>query len=639
MQITWEEIVATIHNRQMNDAKLLSKMIEVRQRYNAEWVLPYTDEQENQTLVSTTPMLVAEAVDFLAMKAASVMPHMSSPVLDPSKEAGTKSRERATVRRKILGGTHHKSHTKLHMRKAFRHLAGYSTATFVVVPDLERSNMPRLELRDPLTTYPEPRAAEDLRPPSNCAVIYPKSVNWLRACYPQTRPLFGEQLTGTELWDLAEWMDEDCTVIGVIGPRDQEVRTLGANGYTIPSMELHRWENPTKICPVYTPQRITLDRIISQIGNLTGQVDLMARLQSLAIAAGEKSIYRDRYIIGDSINAPQLVGGNWKDGRTGDVNIVLNAKQIGELAGTPDPNTQMMIDRIERNVRVSTGLVPAAGGETYGALRTGRGIDSMMGAAVDPRVQEMQEIMEVALEHVNTVMLEQYKAYWPTREYSFHSGWSGDQGIVEFTPEKHIETTENTVSYAIPGADVQGTTIELGQLYGLKAISLHTVRTQHPYIADPDGEASRVEEEMLEQAILEGIATQAAQGAIPITYLAKIEQFRKKEPDIVQAVLKADEWMKNEQAKLAPPPGEGQGASPAQMPGLAPPGTAPVPPGAPPGAMPPEMAGMGPEMGAGPPGGGPPPEAPAGPGEVGPTDNQRGLRRLMEALSQAAPAQ
>ena len=612
--ITWDQIVMVCRNRQMNNGALLSKMIEVRRRYNADWVVPYVSEVDAETLPPTTPTLIAEAIDFLGMRAASVMPYMNSPAIDPSKEVGVRSREFAAVRRKILGATHHQSKTKLHMRRAMRHLAGYSTASFMVVPDFDLG-FPRMELRDPLTSYPEPKAAEDLTPPRNCAFIYPKSSGWLREHYPETQGWIKQiSHTGTEMWDVVEWVDEEVTVIGILGPRNWETRTLGSTGTIVHSRELKRWANPTGICPVYTPARVTLDKIISQIANLTGQVDLMAQLQALAIAAGEKSIFRDRYIIGDSVKSPQLVGGQWKDGRSGEMNIILDAKGIGEMVGNPDPYTQQMIDRLERNVRMGTGLVPQAGGETYGALRTGRGMDSMMGTAVDPRIQEMQEIMEVALENVNTIMFEQYKTYWPDKKYTMFSGWPGDKGSIEFTPSLHIETTDNVVAYTIPGSDVQGTTIQLGQLLGMKAISLHTLRSRHPYIDDPDAEGKRVEEEVIEEALLQGLTNQVAQGQIPITYLAKVEKHRRKEPDLVQAILKADAEMKAEQAKAAPPPEPGQFASPAQMPGLS--GPAPVPP-----SMPPE--------GVSPPQGGPP---------SGPPGGEQGIGALLQALAQKAPA-
>ena len=111
-------------------------------------------------------------------------------------------------------------------------------------------------MRDPLSSYPEPKAAEDLSPPKNCAFVYTKSVDWLRAHYPQVRDwVASSKSTGEEMWDMVEWVDEDVTVVGVLGPRDWENRTLGASGAVVQSMELHRWPNPTGLCPVYIPGR------------------------------------------------------------------------------------------------------------------------------------------------------------------------------------------------------------------------------------------------------------------------------------------------------------------------------------------------------------------------------------------------
>jgi hypothetical protein len=312
--ITWPEIVSSVRVRQMNNGELLSKMIEVRRRYNADWVVPYVSEMDQEALPTTTPGLIAEAIDFIGMRAASVMPYMNSPAIDGSRPSGVRSLEYAGIRRKIMGATHHKSMTKLHLRRAMRHLAGYATTSMIVVPDF-KTGMPRLELRDPLTSYPEPKAAEDLSAPTNAAFVFGKSVTWLKTNYPQVRDwLTSSNAIGVEMWDIVEWVDEDCTVIGILGPQTTESYTLGASGQMIQSMELNRWPNPTGICPAYIPVRVTLDKILSQIANLTGQVDLMAKLQALAIAAGEKAIFPDRYIIGDDARAPQLVGGQWKDG-------------------------------------------------------------------------------------------------------------------------------------------------------------------------------------------------------------------------------------------------------------------------------------------------------------------------------------
>jgi hypothetical protein len=309
-------------------------------------------------------------------------------------------------------------------------------------------------------------------------------------------------------------------------------------------------------------------------------VDLMAKLMALELIAQEKAIFPDRYIIGRSGQVPMIVGGEWKDGREGQVNVLLDAEQIGELRGSPDQMTNSAIDRLERNARVSTGTVPQIGGESYGALRTGRGIDALMGASLDPRVQELQEIMEGHLPHMNECIFSTYEGYFGNKKISTYTGYAGDFGQVEFVPDEHFEIHDNVVSHSIPGADIQGTTIQLGQLLQMKGISLATFRARHPFIEDPEAEGRRVDEEQLEEAVLAGIQQQTATGALPIVYVAKIERFRKKGFDIFESIQKADEEVRKEQAAAAPPPEEGQMMAPEEAMGLSgpPQAMAPGPP-------------------------------------------------------------
>jgi hypothetical protein len=205
-----------------------------------------------------------------------------------------------------------------------------------------------------------------------------------------------------------------------------------------------------------------------------------------------------------------------------------------------------------------------------------------MGAAMDPRIQEMQEIMEAHLPYMNECILASYKGYFGGKKFSMFTGYPGDFGQVDFTPNEHFEIFDNVVSHSIPGADIQGTTIQLGQLLSMKGISLRTFRTKHPYIEDPEMEGRRVDEEQLEEAVMAAIQQQALSGQLPVVYVSKIEKYRKKGFDIFESIEKADEEIRKEQAAIAPAPEEGMAMAPQQAPGLAagPEGMAPQ--GAPP---------------------------------------------------------
>ena len=571
MAYTFDEIVGIVRQRQQAQSPLLARMMEVKERYNGDYVIPLPSMDEEPVLPPLTPALISENIDAVAQRAASVMPFIGCPAVDPSKERGKNSRQYADIRKRALASTWYQNKYKVKSRRAYRHLAGYATACFVVYPDF-KLGIPKIEVRDPMNVFPEPQAAENFDVPGNCAFIYGKSGEWLRSRYPTSRrenggPIAPDNQANQELWDVVEWVDEYDIVIGILGPR----YTTRAQDFSLHSstMELSRHVNKAGMPCVITPGRVTLDRIASSVSNVVGMVDLMAKFMALELVAQEKAIFPDRYIIGRSGQVPMIVGGEWKDGREGEVNVLLDAEQIGELRSAPDASTRTAIDRLERNARISTGTVPQIGGESYGALRTGRGIDALMGASMDPRIQEMQEIMEAYLPHLNESIFATYKAHWGSKQFSMFTGYSGDFGQVKFTPNEHFETFDNVVSHSIPGADIQGTTIQLGQLLGMKGISLATFRTRHPYIDDPEAEGRRVDEEQLEEAVMAAIQQQSASGQLPVVYVAKIEKFRKKGFDIFESIQNADEEIKKEQAEIAPPTPEGMGMPPQMAPGLA----------------------------------------------------------------------
>jgi hypothetical protein len=65
------------------------------------------------------------------------------------------------------------------------------------------------------------------------------------------------------------------------------------------------------------------------------------------------------------------------------------------------------------------------------------------------------------------------------------------------------------------------------------------------------------------------IQQQALSGQLPVVYVSKIEKHRKKGLDIFEAIEKADEEIRKQQAAVAPEPEAGMAMAPEQAPGLA----------------------------------------------------------------------
>lgn len=580
-----QAIAEEMARRRLAQTPLLDRMIEVRDRYDGDVIVPVPDMDDDVPLNSLAPLLIAEAVDFRAQYAAQVPPTILVPALSPGKATGVRSTEFAARRRKALAWTWDKSWWELVAGRMFRHLAGYATSVLVVDLDFERRR-PNISTRDPLSAYPEPKAAEDLTLPRNVGFITGRSVEWLHHFYPQTHPdVGGNVVKGAgfatsaseegELWDVVEWMDEDDIVLGVLGPRD------AFHSWTAEPIrfcqELTRYPNLLGRCPAVIPRAVTMSRIVSQLSNVIGHSDVMAKLMYLDIRATERSVFPSRFVLAKSGQQPRLVDGEWHEGETGLTNLVVDADTIGELRGQPDPNNKATMDRVERNMRVSSGLVPQAGGETYGALRTGRGIDSLSGIALDPKTAELHRVAERYLGEVNELVLLAFRKRWPSRSYSVGSPL--DPEVVEFVPETHVELDrdgqlylENRVHYPLPGLDDINATQVIGQMVGAQLIPLSDGRRMHPHIHDPEGAERKLIVEQLNALAMAALGQRASQGGLPPEDMANIIRLVVEGKPIHEAIAEANQIASERQASAPPPAPEGMVAAPEEMPGLAMPG-------------------------------------------------------------------
>lgn len=598
----WEQIAAIVYGQMRGSGPLIAAMVDVRDRYNAEWVLPGFEE-----FGDLAPMVVADAIDNLGMLAAQVDPALHVPAIEPMKVRGRRSQEYASVRRKMIAATYRASAFDVGRGRAYRHFFGYATYSLLCAPDFENEHM-RIQVADPLGTFAEPKDPEDLTPPRYYSRVYGKSASWLRDNYPDSRierggPVSKQAafLSSDVIWDCVEWWDADCRVIGILGPRSDLQSSKSIDVLVRGGTELYRMPNRIGFTPAVCPTQVTLDRILSAVHRIIGSADLMAKFRALDLMGAEKAVIPDTYIIGSQPGtAPRLVAGRWIDGREGDVNYVYDANAVGQLRSTPDPSGKIAHDRIEGEAKRHVGLVPQMQGETYGALRTGRGIDALMGAASDPRAAEAHRLMSHALGTLNRAVLAGYKAYWGRRQFSMFSGWQGD-AVVRFTPDEHVEVLEkaevidgevvraeklaldNAVTYPIPGADVFNTTMALGQLRAMHALPLRVLRRMHPWIPDADlAEREQLVEDFelgMQAALLERFKM-----GIPPSDQAKIVAILRESGDIVAATELADRLASERQAAEPEPPPEGMALSPDNMPGLAGPGegaetmTAPEPP-------------------------------------------------------------
>lgn len=569
---SFEEVRAIVADMQSRRSPVIAKMREIMIRYEGDYVIPLPEMSNEPALPPLTPSLVTDAIDSLGSRAASVLPRVASPAIDPMRDTGVRSTEFATLRRKILAATYSESKWRLKRRGYYRHLAAYQTCAVMVVPDY-RTKMPRLEVRDPLVTFVEERPQQNQDSPRHVAFVTRYSGAWVRERFPQTASENGGPITpfaADVQWDIFEYVDTEQTMYGLLGPQYHQGAHIAPQYSAGPHMQLGESEpNVLGYVPGMFPANVSLGQIGSRLGSMLGMVDMQAKLMALDIIAQERAVFPDVYAIGREGQLPRLTDGRWKDGREGDINMMEGVERIGLLQTSPDIRTQAAVDRLERNFNRSAGVIPQFAGENPGSLRTGRALDAIASYSVDPRIQEMHEISQDWMPTVNEAIFDTYKALWPSRKYTVFSGWPGDDGIIEFTPTKHIETSKNTVTYPVPGADLVQLTQILGSLAGTEAISVDTMRELHPWIPDTAGERRRVTTEQLEVATRQALQMQLTQGTMPLPLAKMIVDRIKVGKDLFDAIAEANEELQRQQAQAVPEAPEGMEAAPETMPGFA----------------------------------------------------------------------
>lgn len=567
-----EQIVSMLEERRSSQSSLLSNMSMLRDAYNGDIVVPLPEMDRNEQIAVAN--LISTGLDQTAMRISSTTPNVFFPSLKPGENAFDK---RANTRRNATMGWWEANKMPLKMRRRARHLIGYASSPVVLRPDRKRG-IARWETRSPLSAFPSPSEDPDNITPEDAIFTFGRSWKWLQANYPEKIAALstnGKAPSPHEIFEVVEYLDAEETVLAVIGKK-QDMWSGQVYGSRV--VELERVPNRTGMCMAVVPGRITLDRPAGQFDGLIGMYQMQAKLMALELISVERGIFPDTYLISRPGETAKFVSGPF-DGRTGMVNIVAGGdlREAGETSGVSSGN---LIDRLERGMRVTSGIPAEFGGESTTNVRTGKRGDAILSAVVDFPVQEAQEVLAQSLQEENKRAIAIAKTYFGNERRSFYV--SRNQKHVDYVPNKDFETDDNVVSYSYAGADANALVVGLGQRIGIGTMSKRTGMEIDPLVADPEQEHDRVVQEQLEQALLLSVQQQAQQGVIPPADLAAIMQMVVTgKANLADAVDKVNKAAQERQATAAPV------GSPETQPGLGAPGMGMEQPG----TLPPASAG------------------------------------------------
>jgi hypothetical protein len=580
--ITDAEILALKVEREAQMGPVLTRMREVMNQANGDIVVPLPDLDRNDK--PAVANLFKQALDQTSTRIRSVMPMLDCPPLRPNIK---RSQDLADDRRRAILGWWEFNGLPRKMGRRARHYTGYGTSPVVIGPDNKRG-IPLWHVRNPLTTLAAPSDPDDMCP-EDVIFTYPKTMSWLKSNYPDGwARLYTENSKPTDRVDIVEYDDADETVL--------LASTTGSDAFdawppyvTGRSVRLEQFPNLARRPRVIIPGRITLDRMAGQFDGMLPLFQMRARMMALEMIAVEKGIFPDLAIVGfaNDPQTPTIVSGEWKDGRSGEVNVIQHG-DVRPVALNPGFATTTIIDRLEQAERVETSTPAEFGAESPTNVRTGRRGDAVMQAAIQYPIQEAQEIFQASLEEENRAAVAVAKGWFGNTPKSFYVSWKGGKGQVDYTPNSTFETDNNIVSYPLTGLDAQNLAIAIQTRTGSNLMSLKTGRELDPMIADPRSEEEQLDVENLTAAFRSWLDQTAAQGQLAGDDIVRMIELRQGGNSLIDAYRTAHQEAQTRQAAVTPQglPSTAPPGTPATQPGMNPPGAgAEVPVSGPPAGL------------------------------------------------------
>jgi hypothetical protein len=580
-----EEIVALHTIRVSARGDYLARMKEVSRNYNNEVTVPLPELDANEK--PAVANLLTQGIDQFSLRVASVMPDIQFPSLRPE-IAG--SVEKARKRRKAALGWFDMNQMNMKMRRRARYQVAYASAPVSIHPvslnPNDKREIPHWRVRNPLMTFPSDTIDAENMEPDDCIFEDYRTLRWLKQNYPAAAAvLYTGKSTDDTLFCVLEYVDAYETVLVAMGAKKESRGYMG--GEVVPGMSsvvLERIPNRAEICPVVVPQRLTLDKVSSKFEAMIGMFQRQSKLDALLTIAVQRSVFPDEWIVSlPNANglAPKIVAN--ADGKTGVRGIIQNGN-IQALNPAPGQTSVDALDRLERSARLSAGIPAEWQGESGSNIRTARRGESVMSAAVDPDIQETQEIFAASMEAEIRRGIAIQKAYFGKKPTLFILGMNGEvNSPPDYTPNDTFETDICRVQYPLPGSDANQMSVMIGQKVGIGEMSVESAMELDPLIRDPELEVARIHVEGIRKALLTGLEQQAVQGQLDPNTIARIaKEMGDGRTTLEDAVNKVHEAVQKEQADaktdqsqgdVAGVPGQpsdgGPGASPDMQPGLA----------------------------------------------------------------------
>jgi len=570
-----EEIEQLYRQRVQERGPLLNRWMQVARQYDGDVVVPLPELDKDEKSMAVN--LLGPGLDQLAMRIASTMPDIAVESLRPGIQ---KWDNLAADKRRALLSYWDMNRMDMILRRRARYILGYACSpvsiSFAGLNPLDKRQIPHWRVLNPMSVFPAKTIDINDIEPSDSIYAYTQPLRWLQDKYPaQTAVLYkGRGANPDTMFEILEYNDADETVLVALG-QAKEMNTrpsfgIQENSGTQSVVLLERIENRAGIPLTVYPGRITLSKMQGMFDQLLPIFHNASKLAALEYIAIKQSIFPDQWLVGHPGNPALPSIEQYADGLTGTIGEIRNGN-LQQTQTQPSIQASQMQDRLERVGRLAGGLPAELGGESATNIRTARRGEAVLGAAIDMPVQEHQELFEDSLEAENCRAIAVQLGYFGSKATSFYIPRSGKITQEDYTPKEVFYNDQNVVKYGMTGTDANSFVIAMGQRLQMETISPQTFMEMDPAVEDVQEEMARIWISGARRAMMSSVETQASQGQIDPTFIARFAQKMNDGKTTPENALTAvhEEMQKEQAAQQAAQPQQPQ---PGQMPGMAAPG-------------------------------------------------------------------
>lgn len=556
--------IATLYQTRLTRlGPLFARMVDVRDTYNGDIVLPLPELSRNEQ--AAVANLTQQGCDQFGHRIASVLPMLTYPPLpDKARNNVERADQAAAQRRQVTYGWWERSKVKKGIARRARWLLAYGAAPVIVRPD-PTLECPVWDPHSPLDVFPS-RVHIDCFTPADVIIRHKRDHAWLLAHYPAALAQIRKkhQPSPDDCYDCLEYIDDEEVVWVLLGVSQHDDMYTPSTGAKF--AEMTRQPNRAGKCWAVIPQRVTLDRPMGHFDSILGMYKTEAALMALEIIATRKAIWPEPWLVNPNNGAqPHIV--QTPDRQTGEPGVVTNGTLIFQQMD-PSLRASTVRDQLQYAQRQTAGLPAELGGMSQTNVRTGRRGAQVISAAIDFTIAAAQDIFAESLhdEDIRAIAID--KAYYDTTK-QFYVSTKGARGVVDYKPSDLFSTDQHVVEFPISGYDLNDLIIGISQRVASGTLSKRSGMEVDPLVSDVDSEEERIRFEGIEQAFYTALQAAASQPDGPWQFpdLARFAQMMLGDNlPWYEAVDRLQKEKQAEQAKGAPP------GAPETMPGLAMPG-------------------------------------------------------------------